>query len=77
MTLNLEHTALAVVDLSEHMDRLRCEAIALQESFDTGKRGYFSPSEDNCSRHSKQLLSGSEMMDVLQATIAISKPLDS
>ena len=36
-----------VVDLADHIGRLHVEAVALQQTFETGDRGYFTPSEDD------------------------------
>lgn len=36
-----------VVDLADHIGRLRSEAVTLQQAFETADRGYFTPSEDD------------------------------
>jgi hypothetical protein len=38
--------AATVVDLANHIGRLRESAVSFQQTFDTGKRGFFTPSED-------------------------------
>ncbi|TWT54246.1 hypothetical protein Pla22_18870 [Rubripirellula amarantea] len=43
----LHSNVLAVLDLAEHFDRLRSRADQFIASFDTGTRGFFSPSEDD------------------------------
>ena len=49
--LAFDHATSTVVDLADHMNRLRSDAIAFQESFATGERGYFSPTEDEQVTH--------------------------
>ncbi len=40
-----------VVDLADHIGRLRVEAVTLQQTFQTRDRGYFTPSEDDLVLH--------------------------
>jgi uncharacterized protein YycO len=40
-----------VVNLANHIGRLRVEAVALQQTFETRDRGYFTPSEDDLVLH--------------------------
>ncbi len=47
----LDRAATTVLDLSDHMNRLRNDAIAFRDSFATGDRGYFSPTEDEQVTH--------------------------
>ncbi len=48
MTQKLDSSAVqTVVDLADHMRRLRTSAEQLQQSFETRQRGYFVPSEDD------------------------------
>ena len=49
--LVLHRAASTVIDVADHMNRLRSDAIAFQESFSTGDRGYFSPTEDEQVTH--------------------------
>ena len=44
---SIEDAARTVVDLSSHMNRLRESAHRFHDSFSTGERGFFSPSEDD------------------------------
>ena len=43
--------ARTVVDLAVHFDTLKRRAVALEEQFSASKRGYFTPSEDEQTRH--------------------------
>jgi hypothetical protein len=47
----LEHTSRTVLDLAGHMNRLREDAVTFRDSFATGDRGYFSPTEDEQVTH--------------------------
>lgn len=39
--------AATVVNLADHMNRLRQDAVTFRDTFETGQRGFFSPSEDD------------------------------
>ena len=45
--MDLSATARTVCELAAHMDRLRERAITMHREFQTGIRGYFTPSEDD------------------------------
>ncbi|NND96653.1 MAG: hypothetical protein HKN47_04910 [Pirellulaceae bacterium] len=49
--IELERASATVLDLAEHMNRLRNDAESFRESFLTGDRGYFSPTEDEQVTH--------------------------
>ncbi|QDT09725.1 YiiX/YebB-like N1pC/P60 family cysteine hydrolase [Planctomycetes bacterium K23_9] len=49
--LELERTSQTVLDLADHMNRLREDAVTFRDSFATGDRGYFSPTEDEQVTH--------------------------
>ena len=47
----LDQATDTVINLADHMNRLRNDAIVFQETFATGDRGYFSPTEDEQVTH--------------------------